>query len=80
MYPANYQRLTIRSGDCYFSLFCTQHSLDHRLDEVVLWADSLARHLHWRMYETTLSSATAAESMERPQALFDHRFPVAVKN
>ncbi|MFT6875365.1 MAG: hypothetical protein ACI9XK_001758 [Granulosicoccus sp.] len=70
-----FQRLTIQSGERYFSLFCTQDSLEHRRDEIILWADQLARQLHWRIYETTIGPASSVEATERKEALFEHRFP-----
>ena len=73
---ARFQRLTIQSGERYFYLFCTQDSLEHRRDEIVLWADGLARQLCWRIYQTTISAASAVEATERKHALFEHRFPV----
>lgn len=76
MTGTKFQRLTIRSGRNYFSLFCTQESLEHRRDEVILWADQLARRLHWMIYETTISHASTAEATERKHALFENRFPV----
>ena len=75
MLGASYQRITIQSGEYYFSVFCTQESLEHRRDEVLRWADQLARRLHWRTYKTTIGSASAREATERPHALFEHRFP-----
>lgn len=70
-----FQRLTIHFGEHYFSLFCTQGSLEHRRDEVILWADQLARQLHWRSYDTKISPASTAEATERKFALFENRFP-----
>lgn len=75
MSGVNYQRITIQSGEDHFSVFCTQESLEHRRDEVLLWADRLARRLHWRTYETTISPASVREATKRPHALFEHRFP-----
>ena len=72
---ARFQRLTIQSGDRYFYLFCTKYSLEHRRDEIIQWADQLARQLCWRIYETTISSASTRDATERRHALFEHRFP-----
>jgi len=72
---ANYQKITVKSGEDSFSVFCTQDSLEHRRDEVLLWADKLARRLHWRQYETTVSPASSREATERVHSLFEHRFP-----
>ncbi len=71
---ARFQRLTIQSGERYFYLFCTKHSLEHRRDEIIQWADQLARQLCWRIYETTISAASTREATERKHALFEHRF------
>lgn len=71
----NYQRIKICSGEHHFSLFCTQDSLEHRRDEILLWAETLARRLHWREYEITISPASTREATERVHALFEHRFP-----
>ena len=71
-----FKRLTIQSGERYFYLFCTEDSLEHRRDEVIRWADQLARQLYWRTYETTISTASSFEATERKHALFEHRFPV----
>lgn len=71
----NYQRITITSGDHYFSVYCTQDSLENRRDDVVKWADDLARRLHWRSYETTIDPASESEATKRIHALFENRFP-----
>ena len=76
MKSAMFQRLTIQSGERYFYLFCTKYSLEHRRDEIILWADQLARQLCWRIYETTISTASTSEATERRHALFEHQFPV----
>ena len=76
MKSARFQKLTIRSGERYFYLFCTRYSLEHQRDEVFQWADQLARQLCWRIYETTISSASRREANERKHALFEYRFPV----
>lgn len=75
MSDVDYQRITLQSGEEYFSLFCTQYSLEHRRDEVLLWADQLARRMHWRQYQSTISPASEQEATERLHALFEHRFP-----
>jgi len=75
METVTYHRIEIRCGDHHFSLFCTQKSLEYRREEILLWADKLARRLHWQTYETTISSASVREANERPHALFEHRFP-----
>lgn len=72
---ARFQRLTIQSGERYFYLFCTQDSLEHRRDEIILWADKLARQLCWRIYRTTINAASIDEATERKNALFEHWFP-----
>ncbi len=74
---ANYQRITIRSGERFFLLYCTQGSLEHRRDEVLLWADRLARQLHWKVYETTIASASEAKATERKHALFEYWIPAS---
>ncbi len=76
MKSARFQRLTIQSGERYFYLFCTKYSLEHRRDEIIQWADQLARQLCWRIYEITISAASTREANERKHALFEHRFPV----
>ncbi len=76
MKSARFQRLTIQSGERYFYLFCTKYSLEHRRDEIIQWADQLARQLCWRIYETTISAASTRDATERKHALFEHRFPV----
>lgn len=75
MSDVDYQRITLQSGDEYFSVFCTQDSLEHRRDEVLLWADKLARRMHWQQYQSTVSPASKQEATERLHALFEHRFP-----
>lgn len=75
MLGINYQRITIHSGKDNFSIFCTQDNLEQRRDEVLLWADKLARRLDWFQYETTISHASKREATERIHALFEHRFP-----
>ena len=72
---ARFQKLTIQSGERYFYLFCTKYSLEHRRDEIIQWADQLARQLCWQIYETTISAASTIEATERKHALFEHRFP-----
>ena len=76
MKSAKFQRLTIQSGERYVYLYCTQDSLEHRREEIILWADQLARQLCWRIYETTISTASTVEATERKHALFEYRFPV----
>ncbi len=76
MKSAKFQRLTIQSGERYFYLYCTEDSLVHRRDEIILWADKLARQLYWWTYETTISTASTFEATERKHALFEHRLPV----
>ncbi len=76
MKSAKFQRLTIQSGERYVYLYCTQDSLEHRRDEIILWADQLARQLCWQIYETTISTASTIEATERKHALFEHRFLV----
>ena len=69
MKNAKFQRLTIQSGERYFYLFCTQDSLEHRRDEIILWADQLVRQLCWRIYETTISTASTVEASVRNRIL-----------
>lgn len=73
---ARFQRLKIQSGKRYFYLFCTKDSLEHRREEIIQWADQLARQLCWQFYETTISTASISEATERKHALFEHGFPV----
>jgi hypothetical protein len=75
----NYQQITIRSGERYFFLYCTQDSLQNRRDEIILWADQLARRLHWRSYDTTVTPASNVQANKRLHALFEHRFPVVMR-
>lgn len=72
MKATKFQRLAIQSGERYFSLFCTQHSLEHRRDEIILWADQLARQLRWKTYDATISSASTVEANKRKHAFFEH--------
>ena len=73
MKRATFQKLTIQSGERYVYLYCTQDSLEHRRDEIILWVDQLARQLCWRIYETTISAASTVEATKRKHALFEYR-------
>jgi hypothetical protein len=75
MDTVNYQRVTVRHGEDYFTVYCTQQSLEHRRDEVILWVDSLARRLRWTRYDTEITEASVEQATQRPYALFEHRFP-----
>lgn len=76
MKSAKFQRLTIQSGERYFYVFCTRDSLEHRRDEIIQWANQLARQLCWRVFEITINTASIVEATERKHALFEHSFPV----
>ena len=75
MGSTQYQKITVRSGEHYFSVFCTEKNLQLRRDEVLRWVDRLARRVHWITYDTTMVSATTAEATEREHALFETRYP-----
>lgn len=75
MSVGGYQKLTVRRGDHFFSLFCTRDSWNHRRDELMQWVDQLAGKLRFKNYVTQISDATEAEATERPYALFEHLFP-----
>lgn len=75
MVSTKFQKVTLTNGEQFFSLYCSEESLENRRDEIFMWADKLAKRLHWEAYDTTFSPASRVEALKQPYALFEHRFP-----
>jgi len=74
---AEYKRITVRSGDEHFCVFCTAESLEERHEDVLNWAYRLAERLHWRNYDVAITQASELQATDRMPALFEHRYPAS---
>lgn len=68
---AEYKRITVRQGDDYFSVYCTDHSLTFRKDEVMQWTNRLAGRLHWTEFRIAVTTTSKESATQRPNALFE---------
>lgn len=73
---SQYHRITAQSGEQFFSIFCTSHSLKHKQEQVYLWAHRLAGRLHWGDYNITTVPASKVEATERMYSLFEYRYQI----
>lgn len=72
--PVQYRKITVRSGELDFSVYCTQDSWENNHDHVMQWVRSLARRLQWEDYKIAATRTTELKATERPHALFETRF------
>lgn len=70
-----YQRIILKLAGNHCSLFCTQHSWEHRREAVDKWITHLANRMQWVDYKQYITRATKEQAHEYELMLFEHSHP-----